>query len=578
MNKNQTSISFSNSLWDFFSAVKLSVVVLLTLAVTSIIGTVIPQNGDPALYKAKYGEALYRVFDIFNVFDMYHSGWFRALIVILTLNIVICSINRLKSSWKIIFVKNPKFNLTRFKKLKKRQEFTVSTHPENLEQSYEKIVSKRFGYHRVEKEENGFSLFAEKGRWTRLGVYFVHLSIILLLIGSMVGSFWGFDGYANIREGKAINSIGLRNSQKIQDLGFTLKCNDFDVTFYESGMPKQFKSNLSIIENNKTVLNKNIIVNDPLRYKGINMFQSSYGPDMPKDINVKFTIQKTGKVYEEKGALGKVFKLPENLGKFIIQDLHKSYKFMGRNIGSAFTGLIVLNDNTRIDVLIPFPFPKFDANSPMRSKTLDMFQTTKSGTDKSEEILISITNAKTGMVYTKKARLNEPIDIPEGGGEFVLTDFVNSFDFRGQQFDEEAFKGKLTPQVGNPIDIIIPPRFPGFDKMRGGKVVVAIKDFEQNEKNEKESGVIVSVTDFEQGYYTGLQITSDPGVPIVYAGFIIMILGCYVTFFMSHKSLCIHVSRDKENTPVLVSGTANKNKLEMENQVKKIATKLANVT
>ena len=82
------------------------------------------------------------------------------------------------------------------------------------------------------------------------------------------------------------------------------------------------------------------------------------------------------------------------------------------------------------------------------------------------------------------------------------------------------------------------------------------------------------VTDFEQGYYTGLQITSDPGVPIVYAGFIIMILGCYITFFMSHKSLCIHVSKDKEHTQVMVSGTANKNKLEMENHVKKIATKL----
>ncbi len=51
--------------------------------------------------------------------------------------------------------------------------------------------------------------------------------------------------------------------------------------------------------------------------------------------------------------------------------------------------------------------------------------------------------------------------------------------------------------------------------------------------------MLSKILNFEQAYYTGLQVTKDPGVWYVYAGFILMILGCWVTFFMSHRSVCI---------------------------------------
>ncbi|HAY40073.1 MAG TPA: cytochrome c biogenesis protein ResB, partial [Desulfobacteraceae bacterium] len=48
---------------------------------------------------------------------------------------------------------------------------------------------------------------------------------------------------------------------------------------------------------------------------------------------------------------------------------------------------------------------------------------------------------------------------------------------------------------------------------------------------------IFSIAGYNQRYYTGLQVTSDPGVWVVYAGFIMMIIGCFITFFMSHQRL-----------------------------------------
>ena len=69
-------------------------------------------------YKKLYGEAFYNLIKVFNLDDMYNAWWFLLLIVILCINIVVCSIERLSITWKIIFPKKIKFSLQRFRELK----------------------------------------------------------------------------------------------------------------------------------------------------------------------------------------------------------------------------------------------------------------------------------------------------------------------------------------------------------------------------------------------------------------------------------------------------------------------------
>ena len=56
-----------------------------------------------------------------------------------------------------------------------------------------------------------------------------------------------------------------------------MKCNSFQVDFYPNGMPKDYRSDLSVVKDGKEVLRKTIRVNDPLDYEGITFYQSSYG-------------------------------------------------------------------------------------------------------------------------------------------------------------------------------------------------------------------------------------------------------------------------------------------------------------
>lgn len=86
----------------------------------------------------------------------------------------------------------------------------------------------------------------------------------------------------------------------------------------------------------------------------------------------------------------------------------------------------------------------------------------------------------------------------------------------------------------------------------------------------------IPMTDHKDRYYTGLQVTKDPGVPLVYTGFVMMIIGCFITFFMSHQKICIEVIGKGEKSSVMVAGTANKNKLGIQKKIKKITQSLKN--
>ncbi|MCP4115865.1 MAG: cytochrome c biogenesis protein ResB [Desulfobacteraceae bacterium] len=444
MKTNSRPGGLAGHAWDFFVSVKLTVATLILLAFTSIFGTLIPQNQHPADYINAYGEFFFRFFNVFDLFDMYDSWWYRLLIITLTVNILTCSVKRLSPTLAMVFRKKPAF-----KRLSIREEITCDEPAHGLKTLVKTHLSPTFKTIHIREDDKGFSAFAEKGAWTRLGFYAIHLSIIILLFGALLGSLFGIDGHVNIPEGEAAGTIRLRNSGVPVPLDFKIQCNAFNISYYKTGSVKEFRSSLEILENGKQVSKKDIIVNDPLKYKGYTIYQSSYGRLKAKKQKLDFTNRATGEKAQMDISVGRTIAFPEDDRKLTLKKIADNHTLMGQDVG-------------------------------------------------------------------------------------------------------EAYVCEITENGKHPKEVILPTRFPSYDKMRKGEWVL-------------------SVAPQEKRFYTGLSVKKDPGVWLVYTGFILLIAGCFISFFMSHNKMFIQVKEDPAGTSVTVSGASNRNKIGMKNRVKEMA-------
>ncbi len=273
-------------LFDLFRSLKLTIFLLILLALLSIIGTVISQNAPTADYVQRYGIGLYEVLNFFNLFDMYHSWWFSAILLLLVINLIACSLHRLPGIWSQIFrgLGTRGLEDSVLRTLPYMEKIRASRSGEAKgEEEIRSHLKKWFKNQRRVETESTITLYSEKGRFSRLGVPITHLSLLIILIGGLTGSLFGFKGFVNILEGETTDQIFLRGKdQEIpKPLGFSVRCDDFSITYYDLKGPekhvKEYSSLLTILENGKELLKKKIEVNHPLHYKGLAFYQSSYG-------------------------------------------------------------------------------------------------------------------------------------------------------------------------------------------------------------------------------------------------------------------------------------------------------------
>lgn len=274
-----TERSFTTKVWDFFCSLKLTLFLLISLSLTSIIGTILPQGALPPQYVAEISATKLQIYTKLGFFDMYHSWWFIALLYVFSMNLVSCSIKRLPHVFK--FVSEPTLVLGEGVRnsfpLKKELAFSGSI--DKAKERLSEFLGKEFSAPVVTEHNGEYHLFAQKAAWCRLGVYVVHFSILVIFVGAIIGSLVGYKGFVAIVEGTSVNSFENKNGQQMP-LGFEVLCEKFTASFYDTGAPKEFKSILTVLENGKPVPGYSqvkVIVNQPMTYKGITFYQSSYG-------------------------------------------------------------------------------------------------------------------------------------------------------------------------------------------------------------------------------------------------------------------------------------------------------------
>jgi len=274
-----TERNFVQIIWDFFCSLKLTMFLLISLALTSIIGTILPQGTVPPEYIATISPIKLKIYGTLGFFDMYHSWWFITLLYVFSLNLISCSIKRLPHVFK--FISEPTLVLgdSMRNASSQKKEITFTGSLENAKGKLSEFLGKEFSAPVITEHNGEFHLFSQKSAWSRLGVYVVHTSILIIFIGAIIGSLFGFKGFTNIAEGSGVSTIQAQNGSTLP-LGFEVFLEQFNLTLYNTGAPKEFRSTLTVLENGKPVPGYSqvqVIVNRPMTYKGITFYQSSYG-------------------------------------------------------------------------------------------------------------------------------------------------------------------------------------------------------------------------------------------------------------------------------------------------------------
>jgi cytochrome c biogenesis protein len=162
-------------------------------------------------------------------------------------------------------------------------EAIVSEPPERVLENARGILRRR--RFRVEDVEPGLS--AEKGRAREIGSLLFHWSLFLLLIGAVYGKGFGFTGQATVVEGETwiethaaydIPPDEGRFFDESMHAGFGVRVEDFAATYHPSGLPREFVSRVSLLDQGGRDLGeREVRVNGPLEHEGVKLYQLGYG-------------------------------------------------------------------------------------------------------------------------------------------------------------------------------------------------------------------------------------------------------------------------------------------------------------
>lgn len=439
------------ALRDFLCSLKLTIVTLLLLAATSVIGTIVPQNLPLDQYRHLYGETATTVLRALQLFDMYHSWWFLGLLGLFAVNLLACSLRRLPVVWRTVSRPVLFAEESLLKTLPNRRVLQTPLPPAEVNSRLENLLRQRFAKPKITERGEQTGFFSQRRPYARFSVYLTHLSILFILLGAIIGSVWGFKSFVTIVEGKSVQAVPAPKGDQEINLGFSLRCDDFSISYYEgSSRPREYRSVLTVLENGVEVpgfIRIPVLVNHPLRYRGLMFYQSSYGmAEMPK------------------------------------------FRF-----------------------------------------------------------LASIPGGETEVELV--GRPGQAIKLPDGGS-FQLVDYTPSF----RDWGAVALLEILTP---------------------GGKRLGAMAPEHGPQDLPEAEGYKFRLLGSEERYYTGLQVAKDPGVPVVWAGCLLLILGSLSAFFLSHQRLWVVTRPSSDGCEVRIGATAHRNQQAFVGQFEQLCSEIS---
>ncbi len=298
---------------ELLSSMRFAISLLTLISIASIIGTVLKQNEPMTNYVNQFGPFWFEVFAKLNLYVLYSTWWFLLIMAFLVISTSLCLIRNTPKMLKDMRSWRENVREQSLRNFHHKAEWRVPFSRATLTaQSLARVAAN--GYKTKIVEKGGATLIAgRQGAANKWGYIFAHSSIVIICIGGLLDSelpiriqkvlfdktpFSGsgviaqipaqhrlgldnptFRGNTLIPEGSSSSTaiIPQQDGVLIQDLPFTIQLKRFVIDYYSTGMPKLFASDVVVTDHeNGKVFPATIKVNEPLIYRGVAVYQSSF--------------------------------------------------------------------------------------------------------------------------------------------------------------------------------------------------------------------------------------------------------------------------------------------------------------
>jgi cytochrome c biogenesis protein len=263
-------------IFRLFADLRFSIFILLLISVCSIIGTVIEQDQSIETYKLNYPliNPVYGILSwdrilYFGLDHVYKTWWFLSLIFLFGSSLILCSFLQQLPSLKV--ARRCQFFRTNqaFYKLTNSTALTIFSLPKILA-----II--KIKQYSIFQQKN--MIYCYKGLIGRIAPIIVHFSMILVLVGTIIGSLFGFKAQEIIPKTENFHIQNLLTNGALTIVPQTsTRINDFWITYTKNKTISQFYSDISILNNKgNEIKRKTISVNYPFIHNGIYYYQTDW--------------------------------------------------------------------------------------------------------------------------------------------------------------------------------------------------------------------------------------------------------------------------------------------------------------
>jgi cytochrome c biogenesis protein len=267
--------------WRQLTSMRTALILLFLLAVAAIPGSVLPQRGvNPEKvneYFVDHPDLAPRL-DRIGAFEVFGSAWFSAIYLLLFASLIGCIVPRLRDHVRALRARPPAAP----KRLERLPQHAMLTGV-GIDAA---AIAAELRRRRWRVVVRGTEVSAEKGYLKETGNLLFHVSLVAVLLGVALGSWYGWHGnrllvageeFCNTRQQYAEATLGPRVDSA--DLPpFCLALRDFDARFLESGQPDYYRATVDVIDaTGRVIRTASFSVNDPLRLDGANVYLLGHG-------------------------------------------------------------------------------------------------------------------------------------------------------------------------------------------------------------------------------------------------------------------------------------------------------------